>query len=157
MRFKSRTRYYWIYLQKQKSFGPGQIYTALSRVKTYDNLYCTRKFKKSAIVINKDELFEYERLKQNDLFSTTKRNNISDHTIAVFVYNVRLLSEHRDDIVSDDRIINNDIIEFTESQINSWDFTCKIMDAYGSRNNVAILDQFDANAVFSFKEHASEW
>ena len=29
------------------------------------------------------------------------------------------------------------------------------MDAYGSRNNVAILDQFDANAVFSFKKHAS--
>ena len=81
---------------------------------------------------------------------------MSDHTIAVFVHNVRLLSEHRNDIVSDDRIINNDIIGFTESQINSWDFTCKIMDAYGSRNNVAILDQFDANAVFSFKKHASE-
>ena len=27
-------------LRKQKSFGPGQLYTALSRVKTYDNLYC---------------------------------------------------------------------------------------------------------------------
>ena len=26
-------------LQKQKSFGPGQMCTALSRVKTYDNLY----------------------------------------------------------------------------------------------------------------------
>ena len=29
---------------KQKSFGPGQIYTALSRVKSYDNLYCTGEF-----------------------------------------------------------------------------------------------------------------
>ena len=27
-------------LQKQKSFGPGQISTAFGRVKTYDNLYC---------------------------------------------------------------------------------------------------------------------
>ena len=27
-------------MQEQKSFGPGQIYTALSMVKTYDNLYC---------------------------------------------------------------------------------------------------------------------
>ena len=27
-------------LQKQKSFGPGQMYTALNRVKTYDYLYC---------------------------------------------------------------------------------------------------------------------
>ena len=31
-------------LHKQKSFGPGQIYTALSRVKSYDNLYCTGEF-----------------------------------------------------------------------------------------------------------------
>ena len=26
------------HLRKQKTFGPGQIYTALSRVKTYDNI-----------------------------------------------------------------------------------------------------------------------
>ena len=31
-------------LQKQKSFGPVQIYTALSRVKIFDNLYCIKKF-----------------------------------------------------------------------------------------------------------------
>ena len=55
-------------LQKQRSFGPGQIYTALSRVKTYDNIYCTGKFKKSAIKVNKDALLEYKRLKESDLF-----------------------------------------------------------------------------------------
>ena len=27
-------------LRKQKLFGPGQTYTTLSRIKTYDNLYC---------------------------------------------------------------------------------------------------------------------
>ena len=31
-------------LRKQKSFGPGQTYTTLSRVKTSDNLYCIGKF-----------------------------------------------------------------------------------------------------------------
>ena len=36
-------------LQKQKSFGLAQIYTGLKRIKTYDNLYRTGKFKKSAI------------------------------------------------------------------------------------------------------------
>ena len=40
-------------------------------------------------------------MKQNDLFSATKRNNILDHTISVFAHNVPLLSEHIDDIVSD--------------------------------------------------------
>ena len=49
------------------------MYTALSRVKSYDNLYCTGEFKKSAIKVNKGALFEYERLKQNDLFSIVRK------------------------------------------------------------------------------------
>ena len=76
-------------LQKQKSFGPEQMYTALSRVKTYDNLYCIAEFKKSVIKIDKDALLEYERLKQNDLFSTIKRNALSGDTVTVLVHNVR--------------------------------------------------------------------
>ena len=36
---------------------------------------------------------------------------------------------------------------FTESQIILSDSTFKIMDACGCRNNVAFLDQFDANGV----------
>ena len=119
-------------------------------------------------------MLEYERLKQNDLFSTIKRNNISVDTIAVFVHNARLFSQHIDDIVSDDRIINNDMIGFTEKKINPSDSTSKIMEkiifsinfnnnmnkflslAYGCRNNVAILDKFDVNGVsiFSFKKNA---
>ena len=51
-------------LRKQKPVGTGQIYTALSRVKTHDNRYCIGEFKKSAIKVNKDALLEYERLKK---------------------------------------------------------------------------------------------
>ena len=43
----------------------------------------------------------------------------------VFVYNARSLSKHIDDIVSDDRIINNDIIGFTETKINPSGSICK--------------------------------
>ena len=55
-------------LPKQNLLGPGQMYTVLSSVKTYD---------KSAIKINKDALLEYERLKPIDLFFTIKRNSVS--------------------------------------------------------------------------------
>ena len=123
--------------------------------------------KKSAIKVNKDALFEYERLKQNDLLSTIKRSNISDDAITVFVHKVRSLSKHTDDIVSDDRIINNDIIGIPEIQIRPWYSVYKIMEtlnffnikfnnhenkfllglAYGYRNNSSILDKFDANRV----------
>ena len=101
---------------------------ALSRVKTCNNIYCIGEFKKSAIKVNKKALSEYERLKQNDLFSTIKSNNISDDTITVFVQNVRSLSKHINDIGRDDRIINNDIIGFTETQISPLDSTCKIIE-----------------------------
>ena len=87
---------------------------------------------------------------------------------------MRSLSKH-DDIVSDDRIINNNIIGFAETQINLSDSTCKIIEtlnffntyfnnnqneflslAYGCRNEVAVVDKFDTNGVsiFSFKKHA---
>ena len=69
-------------------------------------------------------MFEYERLKQNNFSSTIKRNNISDDTITVFVLNVGSLSKHTD-IVSYDRIIQNDIIGLTETQISPSDSTYK--------------------------------
>ena len=61
------------------------MYTALSRVKTYDNSYCLFEFKKSAIKVNKDVLVEYERLKQNDLFSKVKENAISIELQFLFI------------------------------------------------------------------------
>ena len=83
--------------------------------------------KNFAIKVNKDALLEYERLKQNDLFSTIKRNTLSDDTTTVFIQNVIFLPKNIDNIVSDDRIINKDIIGFTETQINPSGFTCKII------------------------------
>ena len=41
----------------------------------------------------------------------------------MFVHNVRSLSKHIDNIVSDDRIVNNDIKDFTETQIKPSDST----------------------------------
>ena len=101
------------------------IYTALSRVKTYDNLCCIGEFQESAIKVKKDVLLEYELLKQNDLFPTVKINNLSNNIFTVLIHNVRSLSKHVDDIVSEDRTINNDIIGFTETQIIPSDSTCK--------------------------------
>ena len=104
------------------------MYTAHSRVKTYDNLYCIGEIKKFAVKVNKDSLLEHERLKRNDLFSTIKRNAISDDTVTILFHNVRSLPRHVSDIVSDNRIINNDIIGFTETQINPSYSISKIIE-----------------------------
>ena len=84
--------------------------------------------------VNKDVLLEYERLKQNDLFSSVKRNAISCDTVTVLVHNVRSLPRHVDDILSDNRIINDDIIGFTETQIKPSDSTSKIIETLNDFN-----------------------
>ena len=118
--------------------------------------------------VNKDALLEYERLKENDLFSTLKRSIISDDTITILIHNVRSLSKHVNDIVIDSRIMNNDVIGLIETQIDLSDSTCRIVEtlnffninfnnsedkflslAYGPRNNVAVLDKFDTYGVLS--------
>ena len=68
------------------------------------------------IKIDKDALLEYERLKQNEVFSTIKRNALSGDAVTVLVHNVRSLPRPVDDIVSDNRIINYNIIRFMETQ-----------------------------------------
>ena len=118
-------------------------------------------------------MLEYKRLKQNDLFSTIERNAISVDTVTVLVHNVSSLPRYVGDIVSGNIIINNYIIGFTETQIKPSDCTSKIGETlsffninfnsnenkflsspYGYRNDVALLNEFDANGVsiLSFKK-----
>ena len=60
--------------------------------------------------------------------SEKKKNTISDDTLTIFFHNVGSLSNHLGDIVSDDRIINNDVIGFIEAQINLSDSTCRLIE-----------------------------
>ena len=90
----------------------GQIYTTLSRLKTYSNLYWIGESKKSAIKINKEAWLEYER-QQNDLFVAIEKNTISDDTLTVLVNIVRSLPKLVSDIISDDKITDNDILRVT--------------------------------------------
>ena len=88
---------------------------------------------------------------------------------------MRSLSKHVYDIRSDDTIIDNDIIGFTQkTRINLSDCTCLIIETfhlfninfdnnenkflilgYGCRNDFAGSEKFVANVVsiFSFKKH----
>ena len=108
-------------------------------------------------------------------FSTVNRNSISGDRVTLIVHTVRSLPGHINDILSDNRIINNNIIGFTETQIKSSDSTYEIIETlnlfninfnknenkllslpYGRRNDVAVLNKFYANkvSILSFKEYA---
>ena len=88
---------------------------------------------------------------------------------------MRTLSKHVDDIVSNDRTIDNDAVWFTETEINLSDSTCKIIKIFSffnisvnenenrylnladrCRNDAAVLDKFngDGLSIFSFRKHA---
>ena len=115
-------------------------------METYNDLYCVGEFKKLAKKVNKEALLEHKHLKPNDLFTTTKRNTIQYDILIVLDHNVRSFSKQVNDIVSNYRIINNDIIGLTEKQINVLGSTYKIIkalnfflsSAYGCRNHFAV-------------------
>ena len=52
--------------------------------------------------------------------------------MAIFVHYVRSLSKHIDDVVNDNRWKSNDIIGFTETQINPSNSTRKITETVSS-------------------------
>ena len=68
-------------------------------------------------------MLEYEDLKESDLFSAIKKRAFTG-----FVHNIRQLPRHVDYLVSENRVIINDIIGFTETQIKPSDSTCKTIE-----------------------------
>ena len=130
-------------LKKQKSFGPGQICTELSRMKKYDKLFFIRKYKRSSIKVNVDAVYEYGRLKDYCLFSTIDRNAVSDDTLTIFILNLRSGAKYLNDIVHDCRCLKNDAIRFAESQMKNlnkinnknYEFLSLV---YGCQDDIAI-------------------
>lgn len=52
-------------LKNQKSFGLGQIFTALCRIKPYEKMFCAEKYKGSLMIVNVDALNQYEWMKNH--------------------------------------------------------------------------------------------
>ena len=122
----------------------------ISRVKVCDNLYCMREIKKSAIKVNKDALLEYERLKQNDLFSTIKKRCYVKQSIIVFFHNVRWLSKHADNIGFTETKIKFKVSEALNFFNISFNNNENKFLTYRCRNVVAVLDKFDVIGVSIF-------
>ena len=72
--------------------------------------------------------------KQNNLFATLKVDVITDDALTVLVLNVKSLSKHTDDIVSDKRMIYYDTIWFTEREISPPDSSSKVIEKWSFFN-----------------------
>ena len=112
--------------------------------------------------MNTSALEEYERLRQNTIFETIEKVVISEDTTTLLLPNVRSLLKHAHDIVSDNRLIDNNILCFAATQTEPHYSTNTIQSffknlviyfnnnsnkflslAYGLHNNLELIDKED--------------
>ena len=52
-------------LEKQESFNEGQMYAALSKVSSIDNIFLIGKYSANVFKVNENSILEYKRLQEN--------------------------------------------------------------------------------------------
>ena len=107
------------YLFKQRTFNPGQIYVALSRVTSLDGLYLTVSYNRKALKVDQRATEQYEYMRKTYQFQRVEDDcSISDNSLVVTLLNVRSLRKHGIDVPYDKSIMESDIIAFTETQLS---------------------------------------
>ena len=105
-------------LRKQRNFNPGQMYVAISRVKSFSGLFFTGQFNRNAFVCNKKVTEEYARLRQSENQVVTIHDfPLAAISLNICLLNVRSLKLHAIDLKCDNFLINNDLLCLTETQI----------------------------------------
>ena len=104
-------------LEKQKIFKPGQMYVALSKIRNFQGLFLTGIFCKEAIKASAEASKEYERLLNTASFISAPVVVPSYNSLFFTLINTRSLKNHPIDIVSDSRLIENNIFFLTETQL----------------------------------------
>ena len=90
--------------ESQKSFNQGQIYVALSRITSINELYLIGKYTTAALKVNESAKKEYEKLRTE-----------SSSTISLL--NTRSFKTHFRDILLEKHLLDNDISCLTETQL----------------------------------------
>ena len=105
-------------LERQKIFKPGQMYVALSRVTNIEGLFLTGSFKQNAVKTNESATQEYDHLHNEVPFIPPMVRSPLPTPLSVALHNTRSFKKHAADIVSDLRLMNNNILFLTETQLS---------------------------------------
>ena len=121
-------------LQRQKNFSQGQMYVALSRISKFENMHLLGKYHHNAIKVNQNAKKEYERLHKESLLLPPLLLQTRSDALTLTLLNTRSLKKHLDDILSDVDLLNNDVLCFTETQLqlheNTSEITSKFQDNF---------------------------
>ena len=104
-------------LFKQKSFNYGQMYVTLSRVRSLSELTLTGTFTETAIKADPRAFQEYERLRLESPLLSQTFSFVSCDSLTINLLNVRSLYKHSIDIACDQRLLECDLLCFTETQV----------------------------------------
>ena len=121
-------------LHKQKAFKAGQMYVALSRVRSMDGLYLTGFFSQNAIKVNAAASQEYDRLRNESLFSSLYTCSATDCNFVFTLLNCRSLKKHAIDICNDKELMSSDLVFFTETQITQGEDTSDVINQFLPQN-----------------------
>ena len=159
-------------LESQKSFNQGQMYVALSRISSINKLYLVGKYKKEAIKVNLAAKKEYERLRRESLFNMQPQYEVTESSITLSLLKTRSLQKHFMDIAMDRRLMANDLLCLTETQLRPSSDTSIVESAlqykmhfnnsenqfksiaYGYASDIDVIAQedFDGISIFTFKK-----
>ena len=116
----------------QRQFNYGQVYVALSRVKALSDLSLVGDINTKSNRADKQIEPEYERLRASQNFDDSSANIISKsnaHNVIITVLNTRSLKKHYLDVRYDSKIVESDIMAFTESRLKDLHDTNDIENA----------------------------
>lgn len=105
-------------LNKQKSFGYGQIYVALSRVTSLSSLYIVGDLDPKHIKADPRVVQEYQRLQSARKTALVEDMLPGDETSCVIsLLNIRSLKKHFIDLCHDESLMTSNIIALTETHV----------------------------------------
>ena len=106
-------------LFKQRTFNPGQIYVALSRVTSLDGLYLTGSYNRKTLKVEQRTTEQYDYMRKNCQFQKIEDDcSIADNSLVVTLFNVRSLRKHGIEVSYDKSIMESDKTAFTETQLS---------------------------------------
>ena len=146
-------------LNKQRAFNAGQMYVALSRVTSMEDLFLKGSYSRDTISVSTCATEEYDRVHQNSPFIPLEKVETFENCFVFGLFNTRSLKKHAIDMASDENVLENDVIFLTETQLhphtevscnktklemfnfnfNSSDFKFSSL-AIGYKDSVQILD-----------------
>ena len=120
-------------LNKQRSFNPGQMYVALSRVTSLNGLFLIGDYLISAIKANTESEKEYLRLRNREnLLDRPITLPPQDNNLVITLLNIRSLNKKYRSIKNHEQLTNNDLLLFTETHISNDSNTEEISEHLNS-------------------------